>query len=325
MHAKDNDMKGYLIERLRRSRLRVQQMELVLQLIEHGTISAAAKSMGLTQSAVTRSLQDLESLMEVTLFKRSRSGVTPTQACRPLETLARDFRRGLEDAARQIQACGSGDEAIPQLGAEPGTPSRLLGQAVEALLREQPGVQLSIRCETRQSLLDLVGRGEMDLALVRTDLRAGMHLHRLQVLAQHRLRLVCGKRHPLASCRMIDPQTLSEQRWLLPAAGHPVTRRVDLAFSQRGIAPPAQRIEAEHSPMLLSLLASGSVVGAIDAELAAEGLQQQRLIALPDIIDLEPVTVFAAEPLHRRPDALISRLSTLLQQPANQVADRQRA
>src|SRR5690606_32142033 len=148
-----------------RSRLRVQQMELVLQLIEHGTISAAAKSMGLTQSAVTRSLQDLESLMEVTLFKRSRSGVTPTHACRPLATLARDFRRGLDHAARRILPCGSGAEAIPQLGAEPGTPSRLRGQAVEALLREQPGVQLSIRCETRQSLLDLVGRGEMDLAL----------------------------------------------------------------------------------------------------------------------------------------------------------------
>ena len=47
-------MSAFPIDRLRRSRLRVQQMELVLQLIEHGTISAAAAAMGLTQSAVTR-------------------------------------------------------------------------------------------------------------------------------------------------------------------------------------------------------------------------------------------------------------------------------
>src|SRR5690606_24845876 len=141
----------------------------------------------------------------------------------------------------------------------------LLTRAVETLLQERPGLSLSIRCETGQTLLERVGRGGLDIALVRTDLCAGLDHQRFQALAQHRLRLVCGNRHPLAGCRSIDAQTLSKQRWLLPAAGHPISRRVDLAFSQLGVAPPAQRIEAEHSPLLLSLLTSGSALAAIDA------------------------------------------------------------
>ena len=318
-------MPAFPVDRLRRSRLRVQQMELVLQLIEHGTISAAAESMGLTQSAVTRSLQDMESLMDVTLFERSHSGVTPTRACRPVETLARDFRQGMEDAARKIQAFESGDDASVKLGAEPGMPLRLLAQALEALLLEQPALQVSISCENRQTLLDRVGRGGLDIALLRTDLRTGMHHHRMHAVAQHRLRLVCGSRHPLARCREIDAETLSAQRWLLPSAGHPITRRVELAFSQLGVAPPEQRIEAEHSPLLLSLLSQGCAVAAIDMELAAEGLLEQGLFALPKVLDLAPVTVFLAEPAHRRPGTAIDRLHDLLQHPASEVAGLRRA
>lgn len=308
-------MSAFPIDRLRRSRLRVQQMELVLQLIEHGTISAAAAAMGLTQSAVTRSLQDLEALMEVTLFERSHHGVTPTRACRPVETLAHDFREGLEETARQIRAVVTGDDHALRVGAEPGMPMRMLSQAVNALLDDEPTLQVSLRCEDSASLMAAVGHGGLDLAVVRTDLGSQAERLRFHALGQQRLRVVCGIRHPLARSTHINAEQLAAQRWLLPSRDHAVTRRVDMAFSQLGLSPPTQRVEGIYSACLFPLIAQGSVLTIIDEGQAPDGLLEQKLFALPDLLNLAPIVVFAAEPMHGHQTLAVDRLRNLLHAP----------
>src|SRR5688572_1819229 len=60
-----------------RSQLRIQQLNMILRLIETGTVRGAADELALSQSAVTKSLKELESLLGVPLFDRDARGLKP--------------------------------------------------------------------------------------------------------------------------------------------------------------------------------------------------------------------------------------------------------
>lgn len=118
----------------------------------------------------------------------------------------------------------------------------------------------------------------------------------------------------------LDVAGLARQRWLLPPEDHPITRRVELAFSQAGVAPPERRVEALYSMSLLRLIAEGGLICAMDEEMLADGLLEHRLFALPDLLNLSPVTLFAIERGGLSGSATTRRLLALLDQqspPAN--------
>ena len=58
--------------------VRIQQLLLVKEIADSGSIVAAAKKLNMTQSAATKNLQNLENALGCVLFKRSRSGLEST-------------------------------------------------------------------------------------------------------------------------------------------------------------------------------------------------------------------------------------------------------
>ena len=89
-------------------------LQTFLAVRRHGSYTEAAKEEFLTQPAVTKSLHELEALLGVTLFERTRAGVVPTPVCAPFVRLAQDVYANLEvaTAAMRDLAQGESDAAI---------------------------------------------------------------------------------------------------------------------------------------------------------------------------------------------------------------------
>jgi DNA-binding transcriptional LysR family regulator len=81
-------------------RLKLRDLNILTTVIQSGSMGKAAVALAMTQSAVSKSIADLENTLGVHLVDRNRRGIEPTMYGRALNqcglTLFDDLRQGLE-------------------------------------------------------------------------------------------------------------------------------------------------------------------------------------------------------------------------------------
>ncbi|MEO3820888.1 LysR family transcriptional regulator [Plantactinospora sp. B24E8] len=147
-------------------------LRVLVEVGEHGSFSAAASALTLTQPAVSRQVAGLERRLGVPLFSRVPRGVRPTPAGAVAIELARDALdrlRALEARLASFAGLATGDL---RLAAFPSANTYLVPEAIRRFGELHPGVTLSLRQTDRDRPLHAVRNGEVDLALV-----TGWHLY----------------------------------------------------------------------------------------------------------------------------------------------------
>src|SRR5579859_1167118 len=80
----------------------VRQIQMVQALVEHASFTQAARAIGITQSALTKSLQALENELDVRLFDRAVGPPTPTMFGDILLARGRILIRDMSELVREI-------------------------------------------------------------------------------------------------------------------------------------------------------------------------------------------------------------------------------
>src|SRR5665213_438142 len=135
---------------------------------ETGSVHAAARSLGLTQTAVTQRLKGLESHLRLTLFLRSRRGMSLTSDGSALL----QYCRANADLEGEFFSRVSGHSPIDVALTVAGPTSALSTRIVEncaGLYFKFPHLRLHLRSDDHANRTDLVRRGEVDMAIVATD------------------------------------------------------------------------------------------------------------------------------------------------------------
>jgi DNA-binding transcriptional LysR family regulator len=137
-------------------------VQLVLAIADAGSLSAAARTLRLTQPTVSRRLADLEAELGEALFLRAVDGTTPTSFG---ERLLEPARRMAEAAAEVDHAVAETDQqprGVVRLSAAPGMAHAFVAPFAGWLRTKLPVVRLEVVSTTRY--VDLVRR-EADLAI----------------------------------------------------------------------------------------------------------------------------------------------------------------
>lgn len=140
-------------------------LRVLREVAEQGTFTAAARSLGYTQSAVSRQVAALEQAIGRPLFERHRSGVQLTSAG---HALLRHAAVALDaiDAAR-AELSGDGRRPLPfRLGVTPVAAASLLPGTLARVQRRAPHASVSTRDGTTGSLLRALRAGTLDAALL---------------------------------------------------------------------------------------------------------------------------------------------------------------
>ncbi|HET7795185.1 MAG TPA: LysR family transcriptional regulator [Rhizobacter sp.] len=162
-----------------------------LGVLQAGSLSAAARDLGLTQPTVGRHVAALEKSLQLTLFTRSQTGLLPTDAARALQPYAASM--AATAAALQREAGSQADHRDRVQGTVRITASEIMGVEVlppilAALRAREPGLVIELVVSNR--LQDLLHR-EADIAVRMTPpqqealiarrigaVELGMHAHR---------------------------------------------------------------------------------------------------------------------------------------------------
>lgn len=132
---------------------------------EHGSVSAAARVLGYTQSAVSRQIAVAEQEVGHRLFERSRAGMRPTREGAILLRHAVTAIRAMRAASAEIDGAGEPDRAV-RIGSIPTAGLSLLPPAIAMLARSQPDLRVTTRQASTPQLLRALRAGTLDLALV---------------------------------------------------------------------------------------------------------------------------------------------------------------
>jgi DNA-binding transcriptional LysR family regulator len=186
-----------------------------------GSFTAAAASLGYTQSAVSRQVATLEAAAGTPLCERTARGVRLTDAGGRLLRRARTVLEEIEAAQRELEGVSETAAGRLRVGAFPTAVAALLPRAMAAFRVRRPAVEVSLREGSSPSQLRRLVSGAADLAVVGVLPEGRPTRDRRLVLEQlldDPLLLAVGSDHPLARRRSVDLDDLASERWIAGSA-----------------------------------------------------------------------------------------------------------
>ena len=228
----------------------IKQLQYLVALRDYGHFGKAAESCFVTQSTLSASLRELETLVGVTLVERTRRVVRFTPLGLRIAEKARRVLRESEELADMARAEGLPLTGELRMGVIPTIAPFLLPAILPRLRRRWPELKLFLREETSQAACDALHRGQLDCVLFAVPYACGnvemMELFEDELLLafpphenpppriaahaidEHRLLLLedghCLKDHALAACNR--PQLRAEAR-MLGTSLHTLVQMVD--------------------------------------------------------------------------------------------------
>jgi DNA-binding transcriptional LysR family regulator len=235
----------------------LRQVQIFAAIARHGSVSAAAAEVALTQSAASTALSELERQTGRQLFDRIGKSLRLNEQGRSLLPKAVE----LLDRAAEIDDLLLGHEAIGNLtiGATLTIGNYLATLIVAEFLRRHPQAQVGLQVRNTANLLQALASHAVDLGLIEGDCR---HPD-LEVVpwVDDELAVFCAPDHPLAGKKAGVARLLKEP-WILREAGSGTRETFDQAFRHHHSALQV-RLELEHTEAIKRAVESRLGLGCI--------------------------------------------------------------
>jgi LysR family transcriptional regulator for metE and metH len=192
----------------------VRHLRLVDAITEQGSMTAAARTLNLTQPALSHQLRELEARLRVPLFMRTPRRMVPTEAGAQLAELARSVLPRLSAFERETR---DGEFATVhgevRIATECYTAYHWLPPVLRAFGQRWPNLELRVRPEHTSAPFTALREGALDLAIVFTaveDRRLD-----LKPLFDDELVIVTARDHKLAGRPFVSVQALRDERFFI--------------------------------------------------------------------------------------------------------------
>lgn len=248
-----------------------------------GSLSAVARDLGCTQSAVSQHVKRLERETRVALLERQPRGVVPTQAGRILEAAAAEGIFGLDLAVRQLRDLVDGHSGYVRVATGATTVRHFMSEAVVTFRRRHPKVNLEFRTvSSGRGSFDALADGTLDLAWI----TLGPPVRGIEQRAVVELPWVLAVRadDPLAERSSLAAGELTDVRPIRLPPNSASAAHLEAACAESGVRFAYDTSVADwDTALLLAELGVGRAVVPALPGLAVPGSGRLRLIPLPGL------------------------------------------
>lgn len=188
--------------------LKIEVLREFLYLSEELNFSKTAKHFFISQSVLSRHVQDLENELGCTLFLRNNSSVRLTTMGKYLADSARELVT-LHDAIIDGVKCEVENlNASLNVGYLKGASGWFLNGACKLFRRERPDTTISVRSLQPDEILEGIKRDELDLGVTIWPKERSSSILNFSPICQDRFVLMMSKDNALASYDEVPPQLL---------------------------------------------------------------------------------------------------------------------
>lgn len=262
-----------------------RELALLRAMYRHGTVTAAAASIHMTQPAASVLLRDMEMRLGFALFSRENRRLHLTSQGRALLPEVLNAMAGIEAVSRLAGDIRQGALTRLVVGAVAITASSLLPPALACMRREHPGVVVTVRAGTALDIIEMAADHRVDLGIVVGSLADEQRVASRK-LASLSLYAVMRSDHSWAGQQRLTLEAVAKAGPIVLATALPAGRATREAIEERKL-PYHPIIEVAQSSTACALAAQGlgvAIVESLGARYAErQGLIARHLLALEDI------------------------------------------
>jgi len=247
----------------------------VREVEKHGSLTAAAEILCLTQSALSHSIKKLEGQLGTEIWRRDGRNLRLTQAGEQLLAVANQVLPQLALAEERIRQVAQGQRGTLRIGMECHPCYRWLLNVVSPFLAAWPNVEVDVKQKVQFDGISALRGFEIDLLVTPDPIyKPGLGF---TPVFDYELVLAVAGAHALAGAAHVEPQHLKDEVLVT----YPVsTDRLDI-YSQfllpAGITPERQKT-VENTDIMMQLVASGRGVAALPRWLVKEYAPQMSIV-----------------------------------------------
>ncbi|MBD9579154.1 LysR family transcriptional regulator [Pseudomonas sp. PDM23] len=264
--------------------MKIDDIDAFVAVIRNASLSQAAESLGLTQSAITRRVQSLEESLGVELLDRNTKPLKPTSAGRRVfEQCLRVLRE--VDGLRELVSSDSPPSGVLRLGVPQSIGDVVLLEALRRLADEYPELRSQVSSGWGSHLLARMENAELDAAVVLfppskvfpDDLGA-------TPLGPVELCVVVAKDCNVQARRLLE---CYQHGWVLNPDGCGFRAGLQRALADQGLGLQLN-LETFGSELQLGLVAQGRGLGLVPAPALARSRYREQLRVL-ELEDFQPL------------------------------------
>jgi DNA-binding transcriptional LysR family regulator len=274
-------------------------LEAFIAIAEYGSFQKAADALFITQTALTRRLQNFEGSLGVKLVERTTRSVALSEIGREFLPQARRSMSELARALTEIRETGKAQRGDVAIACVPTVGVQYLPRVIQEYAARHP--------ENRVKILDHASSGVAE-AVLRREAEFGIHIggaHHPELssvpLVRDRFVAVCRDDHPLAGRRSVAWKQLGAHRLIL--AGEVSGNRPLLDAALDGASPHAH-YEVQRSSTALGLVAEGIAAAVVPSLAIQRGAYPRiKVVPLVDPVVSRTLVLIARKTAHLSPAA----------------------
>ena len=289
----------------------LHQLKVFVAVAHAGSFSRAGEQIGLSQSAVSHSVKELESELGVKLLDRTTREVVLTDAGQQLASRLERLLEELTSTLLDTRSVGHQLSGIVRVAASQTISAHLMPQSIAAAALEFPAIRFVLHDRPQQWVLQSIRQGEVDFGMVIDPIQAN-DLDCEVVLSEPFL-LLCRNDHQFAAQSRVSWQALQGQNLVLQDYASGSRPLIDDALMRQGIeANIVQQIG--HPATLFPMVEAGIGISVLPA-LALPLPKERPLVVRPlvPIVDRQLMLV-------RRKNRSLSRAAEAIWQVVRQQA-----
>ena len=239
--------------------MKPNQLYAFVAVVEQMSIRGAARTLGLSQPAVTKIVRELEREVGAPLVERSVKGVRLTQFGEAFAPRARLLLEDMRRARDEIAQLRDGVSGTVSVAVSTSFALTVLPAAFQAFHAQLPAVEVRFSEAVLPSMLEGLRDGRLDFAVAHVV--PGTLDPQFESFELFAVRLAVGvrHRHPLRHARTLA--ALHDAEWVLPGDGDLGRAAVLPLFAPLGLAAPARVIQGQSVTVALALVGHMDLVG----------------------------------------------------------------
>jgi len=257
--------------------INLHHLRLFAAVVDHGGFTKAAEQLGVSQPAISKSLNELERRLSVRLIDRTSRSAELTHAGRILHARARELF-GLERVAeRELRELRGLKRGRLRVAASPTVATYLLPDALARFHRRRPTVRVSANQADDKTVLRLFLESRVDVAI--SEDPPAHELVEAVPWRSDELIVIAPPDHSLVNRDPIALEDLADFSFLVNERGCPIRAAGELALAKRGVRMRTMRVGGTEA--IKRGVAAGLGLSIVSKTAAADLLSLGRIAAVP--------------------------------------------
>jgi DNA-binding transcriptional LysR family regulator len=208
-------------------------LRLYCDVVRLRSFSRAAAAGGVSQSAASQAIQQLEAELDATLLDRSRRPLASTAEGRGFYDACRGLLAGFDKARADLAASRERVEGTVRVAAIYSVGLHDMSRHMQPFMAAYPNARVLLECLHPHKVVEAVRNDEADLGIL--SYPPASRALAVLPLREEPMMVVTHPSHPLARRRRVSPADLDGERFVAFDHDLPIRRAIDRALKQHGV------------------------------------------------------------------------------------------